>query len=174
MTNGSAAEERGPLRLPRTRRYTLYFISIGTFVTGVLWLIFHYFMQTEGQFGMQRHPLEVWWLKTHGAFSFGAIWICGVLWSIHILRGWNMRWRRWSGGTLAGLALVLTLTGYGLYYFEARAWREWTSIIHWVLGLLALAAFFVHWLSKSMPHREHEPYPWPWFRKRHPTGADKS
>ncbi len=170
MTSAPKTEERGPLRLPKTRRYTLYFIAIGVFLTGALWLIYHYFMQTEGRFGLQKHPLEIWWLKTHGAFSFASLWMFGVLWSVHIVRGWNMRWRRWSGGTMVGVILFLTLTGYGLYYFEELALREWTSILHWAVGLAALVLFFIHWLSKSAPHlREHGAYPWPWFRKRHPT-----
>lgn len=158
--SATRSEERGPVRLPTTRRYTLFFIATGVYLTGVLWLIYHYFMRTEGQFGLQNHPLEVWWLKLHGAFSFGSLWIFGVLWSVHIVRGWNMRWRRWSGGTMVGIALFLTLSGYGLYYFEAREWLDLTSILHWAVGLAALVMFFIHWLSKSMPHlHEHGPYP---------------
>lgn len=170
----SASDERGPLRLPLRRRYTVYFISSGVFLTGALWLIYHYFMRTPGPFGFQNNPLEVWWLRLHGGFSFASLWIFGLLWSIHVVRGWNMRWRRWSGGTLVGAILVLTLTGYGLYYFDGEGWRDWTSIVHWVVGLSALALFFIHWLSKSLPHqREHGPYPWPWFRKRHPAESTK-
>ncbi len=170
----SISDERGPLRLPRTRRYTLYVISIGTFLTGLLWILYHYFMRTEGPFGFKSHPLEVWWLKAHGAFSFAAMWMFGVLWSVHILRGWNARWRRWSGGTVTGIALVLIITGYLLYYLESRDWREWTSVVHWVLGLIALAFFFIHWLSKSPAHRDHSPYPWPWHRKRHPVSGSSA
>ena len=41
--------ERGPLKLPRARRWTVYGVSFVTWITGVLWLIYHYFMDTEGQ-----------------------------------------------------------------------------------------------------------------------------
>lgn len=171
MTLMPTQDDRGPLRLPRRRRYTFYFIGIGVFVTGLLWIFYHYFMRTEGPFGFRNHPLEVWWLKLHGAFSFGSLWMLGVLWAIHIVRGWNMRWRRWSGGTLSGVALALIITGYGLYYIEGRDWREWTSVTHWIIGLVSFVLFFVHWLSKSLPHRDPTPYPWPWHRKRHPVGG---
>ena len=164
-----ASAERGPLKLQRGSRYTLYTISIGVWVTGGLWLIFHYFMRTQGPFGFSNNPLEIWWLRLHGGFSFASLWVFGLLWNVHVVRGWNMRWRRWSGGFLTGVMFVLTLTGFGLYYLVSKDWREWTSIIHWVVGLGALAAFLIHWLSNSMPRREHEPYPWPWFRKRHPV-----
>ncbi len=169
-----SSEERGPLRLSRRRRYTLYFISIGVLLTGVLWLIYHYFMRTQGPFGYQNNPLEVLWLELHGAFSFASLWMFGLLWSVHIVRGWNMRWRRWSGGAVVGAVLLLTITGYMLYYLESRAWRDWTSIVHWVVGLAGLVLFFIHWLSKSLPHqREHGPYPWPWFRKRLPVESSR-
>lgn len=169
MTLAPASDERGPLRLPRTRRYTVYFISVGVFVTGAVWLIYHYFLRTPGPFGFKNNPLEIWWLKAHGAFSFASIWALGWLWTTHVMRGWNMRWRRWSGGFLAGVVLVLTITGYLLYYIGSRDWREGMALAHWIIGLAALAVFFIHWLSKSLPHqREHGPYPWPWHRKRHP------
>ena len=143
--------ERGPLKLPRARRWTVYGVSFATWLTGVLWLIYHYFMTSEGRFGPQTHPLESWWKILHAGFSFFAVGILGLLWGVHILRGWNANWRRWSGGTLAALFFILSVTGYLLYYIYTlgEAWREWTSIVHWVLGLVSIVAFFVHWLSKS-------------------------
>ncbi len=170
MSLSSISEERGSLRLKKSRLYTLYVVSIGLFLTGVLWLIFHYFMRTENDFGFKNHPLEIWWLKLHGIFGYASLWVFGMLWITHIVRGWNMRWRRWSGSTLAVFLLVLALTGLGIYYIDSRAIREWTIIVHWVLGLIALASFLFHWLSKSAAHpSSHGPYPWPWFRKRHPS-----
>jgi hypothetical protein len=142
-----------PLKMQPSRRYTIYAVTIGVWLTGVLWLIYHYFLATQGKFGRVANPLELWWLKLHGAFSFAAIFAIGLLWSSHILRGWNVNWRRWSGGTLAGAAIVLTLTGYGEYYIDGQTWRDWNGVIHWVVGLAALAAFFIHWLSKSLPKR---------------------
>jgi hypothetical protein len=169
MSSINASEERGSLRFARTRRYTIYFVSTGVFITGILWLIYHYFLRTPGPFGFQNNPLEIWWLQLHGGFSFASLWIFGLLWSIHILRGWKMRWRRWSGGSLVAAALLLTITGWGLYYFDSREVREVTSIIHWVIGLISCGLFFLHWLSKSSAYaREMGRYPWPWHGKRHP------
>ena len=145
--------ETGPLKLPRGRRMTFYATAIGVWITGAAWLIYHYFLRTQGRFGLHANPLEVWWLRTHAAFSFVAIFFFGLLWGVHIVRGWRLNWRRWSGGTMVGVAAVLVLTGYGLYYIEGDDWRSWTSIAHWTIGLAALIVFFVHWLSKSLPRR---------------------
>src|SRR6185437_5330155 len=77
-------EKAGPLKMERTKRYTVYTAAIGVWLTGALWLIFHYFLQTKGKFGMQQNPLEIWWLKLHGAFSFASIFALGLLWGSHI------------------------------------------------------------------------------------------
>lgn len=143
--------DRGPLKLPKVRRWTVYGVSFATWLTGVLWLIYHYFMATEGRFGPITHPLEPWWIRLHAAFSFFAIAVLGLLWGVHIVRGWNANWRRWSGGAMAGVFFVLIATGYGLYYVLDEEWRPRISVIHWVVGLAALVFFFVHWLSKSKP-----------------------
>jgi len=165
-------DDRGPLRLPKIRRYTVYVVSIGVWLTGLLWVIYHYFLRTPGPFGFRNNPLEILWLELHGAFSFAAMFALGLLWIIHVVRGWNARWRRWSGGFLVGLTIVLTISGYGLYYLDSREAREFVSVVHWVIGLASIVFFFLHWLSKSAAHnRDHGPYPWPWHRKRHPRGS---
>jgi hypothetical protein len=131
----------------------LFGISLGVWGTGVIWLFYHYFMQMESEFGIRKHWMEIVSLKIHGAFSFAAMWIFGSLWWIHILRGWNANWRRWSGGAMAACTIILIVTGWGLYYFVERHWREWTSLVHWILGLAGAALFLVHWLSKSPARR---------------------
>jgi len=143
--------ERGPLRLTRNRRIGLYAVAIGVWLTGGLWLIYHYFLEREGPFGFESHPLEKTWLILHAGFSFAAIWLLGMLWAIHIVRGWNMKWRRRSGGTMVGVMLVLVVSGCSLYYIDSQVIDEWTAILHWAVGLAALAVFFIHWLSKSRP-----------------------
>jgi hypothetical protein len=135
-------------------RLAVYVICVGIWLTGVAWLVFHYFMRTEGPFGFRNNPLEGSCLKAHGALSFASLWILGQMWSVHVLRGWNMRWRRWSGGSLMGAAFVLILTGYGLYYVDGKAWRDWIGVFHWIVGIATLAVFFTHWSSKAAPTRK--------------------
>lgn len=146
------ARNRGPLRLPKWRRWTVYSVSLAVWITGALWLIYRYFMRTEGKFGYKADPLEHWWLIMHAGFSVWAVALFGLLWSIHIVHGWNANWKRWSGGFITGFAFILILTGYSLYYLS-EDWRTWTSYTHWILGLAALAVFFIHWLSKAVPKR---------------------
>ncbi len=141
------------LKLSATHRYALFAISFGVWITGVIWIFYHYFMQMESEFGVRKHWMEVTSLKIHGAFAIAATWLIGTLWWPHIIRGWNANWRRWSGGAIAASGLFLVITGWGLYYLVERDWREWTSLLHWIVGLACVIFFFVHWLSKTVARR---------------------
>lgn len=136
-----------PLRKPaigRAGRLSLYAIGGGLWVSGGLWLLFHYFVQSPGDFAAGPHPLETWWLRFHGAFAFAAIWVFGFLWSVHVAPGWADGERRRSGGLMVGLFLWLILSGYLLYYLGHERLRSFTSLLHWSLGLLLPFAFIFH------------------------------
>ena len=45
---------------------------------------------------------------------------------------------------MVGFALFLAIGGVALYYLQA--WHDWTAILHWAVGLAALAVFLIHWL----------------------------
>jgi hypothetical protein len=149
----TGAARIGSLKLGRPWRIGLYVVGWGTWLSGALWLIAHYFMRVKGQFGFKSNPLEFWWLTAHGAFAVACVFMFGWLWSRHIVGGWTMRWRRWSGGVLSGFVVWLTISGYALYYIGGAQWLDWTSILHWAAGLASLVAFFIHWLSRSQPRR---------------------
>jgi hypothetical protein len=145
--------------LTKRRRYSVYFISIGVWLTGAVWLIFHYFIRQTDQFGFENsHPGEKWALIGHAAFAFYAMWLFGVLWPAHVKRSWNAVVRRGSGGTLFGVTAWLSLTGLALYYIGSDFWRELTSWGHWLVGLAGLVVFLIHLLTRTpRSHRHHPP-----------------
>jgi hypothetical protein len=132
------------VRLGRPKRLLLYVISIGVWLTGGLWLLFHHFLVKQGEFGPQNNWLEPWWLKFHGAFGFASIWLFGLLWAVHVTRAWPLARRRWSGGVMVGLMAWLILTGYLLYYIGNDEARSAVSILHWSIGLVAPIVFVWH------------------------------
>jgi hypothetical protein len=142
-----------PMKIAKPYRIAIYASSWGLWLTGVLWVIYHYFMRVKGPFGFRTNPLEEWWLIGHGIFAVLGTFLFGWLWSVHIVTGWDMRWRRRSGGTLAGVTIFLIVSGVLIYYIGNPDWLNWTAIAHWVIGIAALAVFFIHWLSKSRPRR---------------------
>jgi hypothetical protein len=131
--------------IPPSRRTAIYLTSAGLWLTGVLWLIYHYFMHKTDQFGFDgADPLENWWLIAHAVVGFYAVWMFGVLWPGHIKSGWRTKMRWISGGCLFLVVVWLTITGLSLYYLGSDEWRKWTSIAHWIPGLAAFAVFVCH------------------------------
>jgi hypothetical protein len=151
LSNMPAQSKRTPPkvgRLPSRTRMAIYGVGGGVWLTGCLWLIFHYYVKSNDEFGFENNsPYEIIWLASHAGLSFAAIWIFGFLWVNHIKIGWVRKVHRLSGGILFGFTFLLILTGYLLYYVGNSNVRSWISLVHWVLGLVALFAFLSHRLS---------------------------
>src|SRR5262249_24709238 len=113
-----------------------------------------------GEFGPTTNPLEPWLLRLHGAFAFFTLWIFGLLWGIHIAKLWPGKRKKWSGGILTGVFLLLILSGYLLYYVGDDRVRPFISAIHWAIGLIAPLLFLWHRLrrrtSRTIHTKEHE------------------
>lgn len=143
----------GPVRLPPRRRWLVNGVGLGVWASGVLWLVFHYFLQTKGDLGPEPSLLEPWWLKLHAAFAFVAIWTLGLLWGVHVASGWGQGRRRLSGGGLLAVMGALIVTGYLLYYAGSDEVRSGVSIFHWTVGLALPALYLVHRLAASRRRR---------------------
>lgn len=132
------------MRLTHPIRLTLYVISIGLWLTGALWLVFHYFMVQQTAFGPSPHPLEHWWLSLHGLFGFLTLWMFGWLWGRHIIWGWKAKRHRVTGGLLFLLLLLLVLSGYFLYYPPSDGSLPIIAVLHWSIGLSLVIPFLLH------------------------------
>jgi len=123
------------MRLSTNHRRWIYWSGTALFATGALWLLFHYFARTQGQFGEASHPLEVWWLRLHGGCAMLVLVVIGSLLPVHVRRGWHLRKNLLAGWVLGVLALLLIASGYALYYVGDETTRPWISVFHWALGL---------------------------------------
>jgi hypothetical protein len=135
--------------LSRSRILTVYTISFGLWFTGAAWLISHYALVYEGEFGPLPHPLEFWSIAAHGAFAFASLWLIGLLWSVHIPAGWRSLRRRWSGSVMFGVAAFLILSGYVLYYLGNAEVISVVGALHWAVGLACPALFLLHRFSRD-------------------------
>jgi hypothetical protein len=123
-------------------------------LSGLGWILFHYFVRVKSEFGPGPSPYEPWWLKIHGAAAFGALFTFGILWALHVLKGWVSGQRRYSGGGLVALLIVLTVTGYLLYYAGSDELRSAVSLMHWIPGLALPLIYLIHRLQVAKARRE--------------------
>lgn len=139
--------QRNGFRLTLSHEAWMYAVAGALFVTGALWLLFHYFVHVEGAFGPASHPLERWWLRLHGAAAFAMLFLLGTIAVNHAREAWVAQRNRITGSVLATLNALLVATGYLLYYAGAETARETISILHWVIGLGFPPIIVVHVLK---------------------------
>jgi len=128
------------MRLAPSLRYSLYGLTGVLLASGVAWLVFRY--------PAFASPDSAEWrtmsMRVHGAAAMAMIAIAASAASLHATSAWRERKSRASGLTLGASLLVLTLTGYLLYYLGGEATRSLASVGHWALGLALPALFASH------------------------------
>ena len=129
----------------------------GLWLSGALWLLFHYLVPRPAEFGATPHPLEAWWLTAHGAFAFIAIFTFGLLWGVHVIPGWKTMRRRPSGIGAVVAVVWLMLTGYLMYYLAGEQPRLVVTTLHWTVGLATPLLFVYHGLRAPSVRRVRQP-----------------
>ncbi|WP_369026921.1 hypothetical protein [Qipengyuania sp. RANM35] len=140
---------RRTAKLASWQIHLLCWSGAGLFLTGVAWLLLHYFGQVEGEFGPEMSPVEPWALRLHGLFLIPALLGIGAMFVAHIPKGWNHKDQRVLGILLGMALLFLISSGYLLYYAGGESLRAWTSVIHWMIGLILPAIFAWHYWNGS-------------------------
>lgn len=125
-----------PIRFSATHRSLLHGTFLLLWLSGVLWLLFHYFLQQAGEFGSAPHPAEIWWLRVHGLLVFAALLALGSVLPQHAKRAWELGKNRRSGLLIKSVFLWLAGSGYALYYFASDENAGWLPPLHWAVGVL--------------------------------------
>ncbi len=84
------------------------------------------------------------WRVFHGWTIPPFLITLGVIWRVHVIRGWNLKKNVVSGTTILTLFLILTMTGWMLYYSGSDQLRRTASQWHTWLGLGSSFLLFVH------------------------------
>lgn len=132
------------MKLSKRHRIWFYGSFSLLFLSGLLWILIHYFVPYRSDWGETTHPIESWILKIHGAVAMIALIVLGTLIPLHIKKGWLGKVNLQTGVTLIGVNLILILTGYALYYTGMERIRNFSSWTHSVLGILLPAVIFWH------------------------------
>lgn len=140
-------------RLSPRQRIATYLVFLAAWSSGALWLVFHHFLRRQGEFALEAHPLEHWWLRLHGLCAFVLLWLGGVLWAQHVRHGLGWPQRRSSGLAILVAFCALAASGYLLYYADEGALRDVAGTLHWVLGLTLMIPVVAHALPSLRARR---------------------
>ncbi len=125
-------------------RRALY-ASLGMlFVSGVAWLVLHYFFASETDYGVVPAPYEPLTLQIHGVLVPIFMLVFGALFPIHIRKAFKARKNLLTGLCMLSALFVLIATGYLLYYSGNETMRSISSIGHSIIGLAIAPLLCIH------------------------------
>ena len=134
----------GPIRLAAWQEWTLLAVLGGLVASGALWLVYHHLVPVRND--MSTHPAEAWGLRLHGGLAMAVLVLVGMLFPTHVLPAWRRGLNRGSGGVMMGTMVLLTVTGYLLYYAGSPWLRDAVSWLHWGVGLVLPVLLGLHML----------------------------
>lgn len=135
---------RRPTRLPRWHEWSIYLGFGILLLTGLAWLAFDKWVRIVGEFGPEHHPVQHLLIIIHGIAAYAFLIVAGALIPVHVKVGWSTARNRVSGVTIASLLGFVALTALGLYYAGGDVAREWSSLAHWIVGIVAAPALLIH------------------------------
>ena len=155
--HSSRAHRRPDVRLSRRHERLVLAVAATVSLSGLGWVLVHYFVARQDDFGVVHDASEPWLLRLHGAAAMAALVLLGSLTRDHALNAWRQGRHRLSGGTLTLACVVLIATGYALYYVASEALRPWISALHWAIGISAMLAFVAHRAGGRRPVHSKRP-----------------
>lgn len=139
--------------MERWQRRAVYLTVVLLTISGLAWLVAHFFLRPVTEFGESVSPFEPWSMKLHGAVAMALLFLLGSMLNNHIRRGLRARRNRGTGWSMVAITTVLVLTGYGLYYLAGESSRPLWSWGHWVIGIGFAAGLPLHvwWGRRTHP-----------------------
>lgn len=133
----------GPARLPPWQRRAVYASVAVLALTGLGWLGVH-FLVAQSDDGLGQSAAKLWAIRLHAAAALCTLVMVGSLLPLHMRAAWHARKNRVSGAVVAGLMVLLALTGYALGYAPEGLARQWSAWSHWAVGAAVPLLLLIH------------------------------
>ena len=126
-------------------------LSLGlTALTGVVFAVMKYFLESSDEFAVVNHPLQPYMLSAHVVVAPIALFILGWTFSNHMLpkHRYGDDSGRKSGGSAMWLIVPMTLSGYLLQVSVDETLRQSMAVAHWISSGLFVIAYVVHLVKR--------------------------
>ncbi|HVG24600.1 MAG TPA: hypothetical protein VND45_10625 [Thermoanaerobaculia bacterium] len=120
-----------------------------TSVTGVVFAVMKYFLDSDDPFSVVNHPLQPHMLSAHVVVAPFVLFILGWTFSNHILPKYRFgddRNRRTGIGVTA-LILPMALSGYLLQVSVNETLRAVMAWAHWITSGVFIIAYLIHLIN---------------------------
>ncbi len=135
--------------LSASLRSAVHLVFSVLWLSGVAWLLLHYFAARPGEFGRVRHPLEAPLLLVHGVVAMLALFVLGWFAALHSADGSRRRARRASGWVLSTLIGVLAIAGCLQFFVSSEGAQSVLRLVHEICGVALLLPVLAHLWSFS-------------------------
>mgnify|MGYP000305835929 CR=1 FL=1 len=126
-----------------------HYVTYLTFIHGIGYWIYKYFLKVETEYGIRPHPLQEVWQASHVLLSPLLVFAFGLLFKGHIWKMYkNAHHKRKTGITLTLSMVIMILSGYlvqVIYQVEAK---QITAYVHIAISVLFIFAYLIHHLFK--------------------------
>ena len=136
------------VRLPKIIKNSIYGLFLISLVTGYTFFILNQFIVIEGPFGPQKHPLQKYFLMTHGASAFLIMTFFGAMLAAHVPKTWHLGKNKITGVFLIAVIASQMITAYCLYYLVLGDYRIYLIYAHLITGSLLPIVLLAHLYRK--------------------------
>lgn len=84
------------------------------------------------------------WRVAHGVSVPAFLIVFGVVWRVHILRGWRLRKNILSGLVTLFVFMALIVTGWTIYYSGSENLQKMMAAWHTWIGFATVVILFLH------------------------------
>jgi hypothetical protein len=147
--------------MPAPKRWAIYLVLGTLWISGCGWLVLDQFLGSRGEFGRIPNPWEPVILLGHGIIAILSMYLLGWVTARHVLRWWPGRLRRVSGGVLTAFFLLLSVSGFALFFVSDDRWQRLAAVAHDGLGLGVTVFAIQHWFfARRRDMRSAASRPW--------------
>ena len=134
--------------MTRFERWSVWFTSLATVVTGFVYLWMKYLMTPAEPWSVINHPLQPWVLKAHILVAPLLVFSVGLVAMKHIWRHYRSarRTARRTGITTALVLGPMVISGYLIQSVTAEGLLRVVAIAHMVTGSVYAAGLLAHQL----------------------------
>jgi uncharacterized membrane protein len=148
-------------RMPTPKRWAIYLVLGTLWLSGCVWLALDQFFKPQGEFGRIPNPWEPAILLAHGIIAILSMYLLGWVTARHVQRWWPGRLRRVSGGVLAAFFVLLSVSGFALFFVSDDRWQHLAAVGHDALGLGITVFAIQHWFfARRRDMRSAASRPW--------------
>jgi hypothetical protein len=130
----------------RLQLFWLHLTVALTAITGIVFAVMKYFLESDDDFSVVNHPLQPHMLAAHVVIAPAVLFILGWVFSNHMLPKWRFGDGRNQRTGLASMWLIIpmTLSGYLLQVSVNETLREAMAWAHWITSGAFAIGYVVH------------------------------